>query len=191
VNRQKREELVKVALLIPKGDPIGKDFDRVPVFEGDENDVLSRYAGAAEEFRASHLVRVTGDCPLLRPFVISKAISLGVQANYSYLSNVDERCRTSPDGQDVEFMSRDMLDWLNRTASTAFHREHVTTFAREDPPRWAKRGFIIDHFDYSTGEKISVDTQEDLETVRRVYSDIAEKYQKACSLYPKHCIHRL
>jgi spore coat polysaccharide biosynthesis protein SpsF (cytidylyltransferase family) len=176
VNRQKREELVKVALLIPTGDPIGKDFDRVPVFEGDENDVLSRYAGAAEEFRASHLVRVTGDCPLLRPFVISKAISLGVQANYSYLSNVDERCRTSPDGQDVEFMSRDMLDWLNKTASTAFHREHVTTFAREDPPRWAKR---------------SVDTQEDLETVRRVYSDIAEKYQKACSLYPKHCIHRL
>lgn len=191
VNRQKREEMVKVALLVPLGDVIKDDFDRVPIFEGPEDDVLSRYAGAAREFDASHIVRVTGDCPLLRPFVISKAINLGLSANYDYLSNVDERCRTAPDGQDVEFMSASLLSYLNKNASTPYHREHVTTFAREEPPRSAKRGFIIDHFDYSRGEKISVDTEEDLDTVRRVYAEIAEKYQKACSIYPKHCIHRL
>lgn len=191
INRQKREEIAKVVLVIPTGDQIKEDFDRVPVFEGSEGDVLSRYVGAAKEFGATHIVRVTGDCPLLRPFVISKAISLGLGANYDYLSNVDERCRTAPDGLDVEFMSEALLADLHKSAGTSYHREHVTTFARENPPRWAKRGFIIDHFDYSEYDKISVDTKDDLERVRRVYADIASKYQKACIVYPKHCIHRL
>jgi len=191
VNRQKREEVARVVLLVPTGDEIKQDFSRVPVFEGSEQDVLSRYAKACDYYKASHVVRITGDCPLIRPFVISKAINLGLKAGYDYLSNVDERCRTAPDGQDVEFMTARLLSDINKTASTPYHREHVTTYARENPPRWAKRGFIIDHFDYSSGEKISVDTEEDLARVRRVYSDIAGKMEKACIVYPKHCIHRL
>jgi spore coat polysaccharide biosynthesis protein SpsF len=178
-------------LLIPRGDEIAKDFDRIPVYEGSEPDVLSRYAEGADKFEATHIVRVTGDCPLIKPFIISKAINLGLRAGYDYLSNVDERCRTSPDGQDVEFVSRDLLKYMNQMASTPYEREHVTILARNDAPKWAKRGFIIDHFDHSESQKVSVDTEEDLINVRQMYAGIARKYEKACSIYPKHCIHRL
>lgn len=39
----------------------------VHVVRGSENDVLSRYALAAEKFRCEYVVRITSDCPLIDP----------------------------------------------------------------------------------------------------------------------------
>ena len=50
----------------PENDPIA-DLGRslgVRVFRGDEDDVLKRHVGAARQFDADHVVRVTGDNPL-------------------------------------------------------------------------------------------------------------------------------
>src|SRR5574338_145565 len=44
------------------------------VFGGPEKDVLKRYALAAEKYEADVIVRVTGDCPLLAPDLLSFAL---------------------------------------------------------------------------------------------------------------------
>ena len=41
--------------------------EEIPLFRGDLEDVLDRYHGAAEHSRADRIVRVTADCPVLRP----------------------------------------------------------------------------------------------------------------------------
>jgi len=188
VNSRKDDPIANVCILTPHDDPIGEDFaDEAQIYYGSEADVLGRYAGCATEMQATHIVRITGDCPLIPPFFISKIILLGLSAGYDYLSNVDARCRSSIDGTDAEFFSIRMLEWLDKHSED---REHVTTLARSDPPKWAKLGFIGQFFDLSD-VKLSVDTAEDLEHVRKSYAGTIEKFRRARQYYNSHCIHRV
>lgn len=179
-----------IALLIPEGDPIKKGFGaQTAIIEGSEYDVLSRFEKAQKEFNADYICRITGDCPLIPPFVISKHISLAVMSEYDYISNVDESCRLSLDGIDCEVMSARMLSWLVESADTPEEREHVTIRARTHPPAWAKRGFTASFFDQSH-IKLSVDTREDLKNVRDEYDRVGKKLQIAEKIYGRENIHR-
>jgi spore coat polysaccharide biosynthesis protein SpsF (cytidylyltransferase family) len=189
--RTKGDVRPKVAVLTPSGDIIAHEFrSRSEIVEGPEHDVLSRYCKASDHYAADYIVRVTGDCPLLPPFVISKLIILARMNSYDYVSNVDEQYRTSEDGSDCEVMSRKMLDWLASNASTAYDREHVTTLARREPPEWAKIGVVVHHYDHSD-QKLSVDTREDLERVRDYFEKANGKYQKAVLRYGAQAVHRI
>lgn len=162
----KTRNIVSVALAVPYGDELVPAFRKLlPVIEGPEDDVLARYKYMADRLQADYVVRVTGDCPLLPPYLINHAIKCAVMNGYDYVSNVDERCRMVPDGYDVEVMSQKLLTWMHETAKTSQDREHVTTLARHAPPDWAKQGTITAALDRSE-EKLSVDTPEDLDRVR-------------------------
>lgn len=187
----KKNFTVNTALLIPEGDMIKTGFasQKIEIIEGSELDVLSRFVKAQEQFKSDFVCRITGDCPLIPPFVISKHISLAVVSEYDYVSNVDEDCRLSLDGIDCEVVSKRMLAWLDLNAKTAAEREHVTIAARTNPPIWAKRGFTASFFDQSA-IKLSVDTRDDLERVRQEYDRVGKKLHMADKLYGRDSIHR-
>ena len=48
--------------------------DGIPVFRGSEDDVLSRFAGAAREHELDAVVRVTSDCPLIDPEIVAAGV---------------------------------------------------------------------------------------------------------------------
>ena len=52
--------------------------ENIPVFRGDEDDVLGRFQGAAEKFEADAIVRLTGDCPLIDPEIVDHTISISM-----------------------------------------------------------------------------------------------------------------
>jgi spore coat polysaccharide biosynthesis protein SpsF (cytidylyltransferase family) len=183
----------QVVLLTPYGDPIVSDFDRsaINIFQGPEDDVLTRYKMAVHRYDATHIVRITGDCPLLPSFVTSKISIHGIKQRFDYLSNVDPVCRTSQDGLDCEFLSREAIEFMSSCAKDPYDREHVTPYIRNNPPAWAKRGAVINHFDFSEHPKMSVDTQQDLDFVRKVFDGVIEKLEIAQQHYPRHLIMRL
>ena len=152
--------------------------------------MLARYARATAAYSPDYVVRVTGDCPLLPPFVVSKLVTLARVNEYDYVSNVDEACRTAVDGADCEVMSVKLLRWLDETATEPGDREHVTTLARRAPPDWARLGAVVHHFDQS-GEKLSVDTREDLERVRAHFEQADSKYQRAILRFGAQSVHRI
>lgn len=181
----------RVVVLTPEGDPIAKEFrSRCEIVEGPELDVLARYKKAADIYAPQYVARITGDCPLLPPFIISKLASLACYNDYDYVSNVDERFRTALDGADCEVMSRRMLDWAADAAAEDPDREHVTTIMRRRPPHWAKIGCVVHHFDQSD-QKLSVDTREDLERVRDAFDLAESKYQNATLQFGAHLVHRI
>lgn len=188
---RKGDHDVMVAVLTPEGDPIVPEFRaRANIEQGPEHDVLRRYALAAERHAPELIVRVTGDCPLIPPPLIAHLVGLTVEKGYDYLSNVDERIRTAIDGADCEVISSRLLEFADEHARTPYDREHVTTFLRRCPPEWARMGVAVNHHDLS-GIKLSVDTPEDLERVRKHFETQFQKYNDAVRIYGKGAIHRL
>lgn len=178
-NWNTKKIFVNVAICTPFGDPILGEFDdEIPVVEGPELDVLSRYMNVLARFKSDYVVRITSDCPLIQPALISKHIQCAVMNQLDYLSNVDERCRTAPDGHDCEVISNKLLTYANANAKDGGDREHVTTFIRREYPEWAKTGMIVNFLDLSD-IKISLDNQEDFVFIEKKFKQVQEKLRLA------------
>lgn len=98
----------------------------VPVFRGDEDDVLGRYVAVTKETGADVIVRLTGDCPMVAPDVVDKAVERFLEGGADYVSNGLER--TYPDGLDVEVFSSAALFRADVEAREPFLRQHVTPY---------------------------------------------------------------
>jgi glutamate-1-semialdehyde 2,1-aminomutase/spore coat polysaccharide biosynthesis protein SpsF len=141
----------------------------VGYFRGDEDDVLSRFAGAAHAAKAEVVIRVTADCPLLDPEEAGKVLSAVMSGEFDYASNNDPP--TYPDGLDCEAFTRIALDDADRLARRPSEREHVTPYMRS--PR---SGLRIARIGCPAGdlgaERWTLDTPEDLEFLRSVVEDL-------------------
>jgi len=98
------------------------------VFRGSEGDVLGRYYKCALEYKASTVVRITADCPLIDPALIDEMVKLHNTGQYDYVSNTIEP--TFPDGLDAEVFSFNVLQEAFINATSKYEREHVTPYVK-------------------------------------------------------------
>jgi spore coat polysaccharide biosynthesis protein SpsF len=151
----------------------GSDDDRIaarstelglPVVRGPLDDVLERYRLAAEHVDCDAVVRITSDCPLAEPGVIDRVIRLWRDdERLAYAWNTREP-RSFPDGLDVELVSRSALEEAAAETRDPYDREHVTPFVRERPDRFPQQALRLEPPVRTI--KLSLDTPEDLETIR-------------------------
>ncbi|MDP3920141.1 MAG: glycosyltransferase family protein [Candidatus Omnitrophota bacterium] len=137
----------------------------VPVFRGDEDDVLDRYFQAAKKFQPDAIIRVTGDCPLIDPRVIDQVASFFETEDRDYVSNI--LIPTFPDGLDVEIFRIEALESCWRNAREKYQREHVTSYFYENPDLFRLANFRspVDR----SAMRWLVDEAPDLVFVRKVY----------------------
>ena len=95
----------------------------LPIFRGSEEDVLSRFLGAAEASSADIVVRLTGDCPLVDSGVISQVLRYRDDNDLDYCTNV--KPPSWPDGLDVSVFTIDTLRRAAKEADLPSEREHV------------------------------------------------------------------
>lgn len=194
LNRHTFQSKIRVsyAVLCPYQDEIQSAFGtRAMVLEGPENDVLARYKILLNRLEPDYIVRVTSDCPLLPPFLITKHIKIAVSNEYDYCSNVDEKVRTALDGYDVEVMSRRALLWADENCKDPSLREHVTPILRTKLiPHDFKVGYVVGFLNQSH-IKLSVDTPEDLERVRIEYERVKRAHETAEKMSGKNCVHKV
>lgn len=111
----------------PSDEPLAEALAEagVEVFRGPLDDVLARFTGALDAYPAEHVVRLTGDCPLIDPGLIDATIALHLEKRADYTQNrlVD---RGFPKGQDVEVITADALRRAAAAAATPEEHEHVT-----------------------------------------------------------------
>lgn len=184
---------VSVAVLCPTNDQIKKKYEsKVPIVIGDEMDVLSRYVRLYKMYSSDFVCRITGDCPLLPGFLITKVIKTAVINRYDYCSNVDEKFRSSIDGYDVEVISAAALEWADKHAKDPKDREHVTTILRTEKFREAgfTSGFVTGYLNQSH-IKLSVDTPEDLERVRNEFDRITRSSENARAYFGRTNVHKV
>ena len=95
----------------------------IPCFRGAENDVLDRYYQGALKFNVEHIVRVTGDCPLIDPEIVDNVIQLYHKSDADLVSN--QLSESFPDGLDVSVFSFKALESAWKNGQLASEREHV------------------------------------------------------------------
>jgi glutamate-1-semialdehyde 2,1-aminomutase len=160
------DQIVLATSDLPADDPLVRHARGlgVPVFRGDERDVLDRYHGAASLARADTIVRVTGDCPLVDAGLVDAAVTAFRGAGVDYASNVDPP--TYPDGLDLEVFTFQALHTAWSEARLPAQREHVTPYLRE-PGRF--RVLSLRHAEDLSHERWTVDEASDLEVVGAIF----------------------
>jgi len=138
----------------------------VLVFRGNELDVLDRYCQAARAHTADVIVRITSDCPLIEPEILDRVVNSFLVARPDYASNT--MLRVFPRGLDVEVMAMAALERAWREAAEGYQRAHVTPYFYQHPTIFRCLNVTDDenHGSY----RWTVDTVEDLEFVRAIYS---------------------
>lgn len=133
--------------------------NNIECFRGDLNDVLDRYYQAAKLYTPLHIVRLTGDCPLLNAEVIDEVISFHLEGNFDYTSNIIEP--TYPDGLDTEILKFSVLEKAWSKAVLPSHREHVTRFIYTQPNSFKLGNFKFhenfSHLRWTVDERIDFD----------------------------------
>jgi spore coat polysaccharide biosynthesis protein SpsF len=185
-------------------DPIVEycEATRIDVVRGSHFDVLDRYYAAAQALQAEIVIRITADCPLIDPGLIDatvevllgKADALGGSrgqqaATFDFAANrlPPPWRRTYPIGLDAEACTFVALATAWREATQPVEREHVMPFLYEGVElRQAEaslssgissHGFrvaVLNHSEDLGSLRLTVDTRNDLEFVRRVLEHLGD-----------------
>jgi spore coat polysaccharide biosynthesis protein SpsF len=151
----------------PSDDRILQECDRfgVECFRGSELDVLDRYYGAANAYRADTIARITADCPLIDPALVDETMCVFQEQQADYASN-SLRC-TYPRGLDVEVFTFAALNLAWQNGLKPYEREHVTPYFYEHPELF-RLASVVGTADYSH-YRWTLDTAEDLKVLRTIY----------------------
>ncbi len=100
------------------------------VFGGELDDVLGRFYQTALEYGPTHIVRITGDCPMMDGAIVDATIRHHLKTGADYTANFENRGADrvhGTDGHDVEVFTYEALTRAEKlTPKGAPEREHVT-----------------------------------------------------------------
>lgn len=141
-----------------------------PFFRGHPLDVLDRYYQSARYFEAETIVRLTADCPLIDAHEIDRTVRAYFEADVDFAANrlPPPWKRTTPIGLDTEVVDFDALTEAWDHAEAKYAREHVMPYFYEEEGRF--RILLVDHQPDIGHLRLTVDTQDDLQLVRKIYS---------------------
>jgi spore coat polysaccharide biosynthesis protein SpsF len=148
----------------------------VPCFRGSEENVLSRVCGAAQEHAADVLVEITGDCPLLDPWLVDDAVDVFIrkQGKHSYVANFPPRGNASI-GQSVQVFRSADLRAIAAAEPDQMEIEHVSYrfYRPENEDRY--RPFFI-NYDAPINRPdvwMALDYLEDYELLKVVHESLS------------------
>ncbi len=183
VHRLKRSQFIeRIAIATstnPRDDAIvefGRDHD-VTVLRGPEDDVLARFARAAEILDADIIVRVSGDAPFVDAGFIDHLVASLIEQNGDYVL-LEDGAVSGHEG--VDPFSRRALDKLMMDArEDPVAREHVTGYFKLHPDfvRIA-RAPAYPPLATACG-RLTIDTPDDLAFAEAVHERLAAKAGEA------------
>ena len=147
----------------------------IPVYRGSENDVLSRFIGAAEENEVDGIVRICSDNPFLDWHGVAALVE---KAQTSEADYIGYRINNTPSikthfGFWGEYVTLNALKHVAETTDNQLAHEHVTIHIYTHPDEYKCEW--IEAPDFLQGRddiRLTVDNLEDFENAQKVYEDI-------------------
>lgn len=146
------------------------EAEGVAAFRGSEDDVLDRVLKAQQAVESDIIVELCGDCPLIDPAVIDRAVALFEKSGADLVTTT--RPQSYPHGMDVEVFARAALEEVAATVDDAEVREHVSLHFYRHPERYR-----IVNLDAPAGERapdirLLLDHPEDLDALDAIWRAI-------------------
>lgn len=137
---------------------------KVSFFRGSDNDVLSRFYYAAQEYNLSDIARVCADNTLVDPEIIDRELTLYREGCYDVI-----KCdNTVPLGLGCEVFSFASLKDAFENGHEHYHREHVTPYIYEKAIKVGTVGCEKDYSKY----RFTLDTEEDWNLIKNIYNSL-------------------
>lgn len=141
----------------------------VDCYRSSELDVLNRFYRTAIRYQAvkqhDTIVRVTADCPLLCPELLTSTVMAldALAADYVGVNG-------APNGLGQEALSFGALEEAWAEATTTHDREHVITFIEDRPADFEVAYVEAEDWMRSRAHwRLTVDEQDDLDLMRRLF----------------------
>jgi len=137
--------------------------NNVEIFRGNLDNVLDRFYQCAKLYNPQHVVRLTGDCPLIDWQVVDEMIQYFLDNNFDYV-------KTSlkfPDGLDAEVLKIKTLTDVSRNATLPSEKEHVTQYIINNSEQFSNGVYELNQ-DLSH-LRWTVDEPEDFILVEKIY----------------------
>ena len=161
----------------------------MPVFFGEGDDALARFAKALEQYPAEGVVRVRGDNVFIDPGLIDRLVTTAEShpnCDYvSYCSRDGQPAILSPVSVYAEWFRSSALRKADRLARSPLDREHVTRYLYSHPEKFSLRlvpaPAEIDREDV----RLTVDIEEDWEHALAIYDALGPErldWQRIASL---------
>jgi len=158
------EEIVVATTMNSEDEIVWKFCQKLKIkcYRGDENDVLGRIYQAAIKFNSDPIIRITADCPLIDPEILSNQIHYFSSENidYCYLG------LSFPEGICADLFSFKALEKAYLNTAKNEDREHVTPYFHKN-----KNQFNIKEIINKTDDskyRFVVDTPEDFMVVSEI-----------------------
>jgi spore coat polysaccharide biosynthesis protein SpsF len=152
----------------PENDALQALADRmgVPVFRGDEDDVLRRHLDCARKFRAEHVVRVTGDNPLTDLETIERLVAVhrDRQADYTYVPGDALLMGILP-----EVIATRALEYSWTKGEPRHRSELVTLYIKENPAAFRIQTAELPEGLYRPEYRLTVDEPEDVRLMQAIF----------------------
>ena len=166
LQRSKRIDKIVLATSQDKSDDVlAKVVDEsgAEVYRGSLDDVLDRYYQCAKIYRSDHVVRITGDCPVIDWRIVDAVLEKHLEEENDYTVTTEH----FPDGLDTEIFRFSVLERAWKEARLASEREHVTQYFR-------KHGEIFKLGQVDCKQNLeemrwTVDEPQDFELIRQIY----------------------
>ena len=153
----------------PDNDPLARlaEDGGVPVFRGDEDDVLRRHVECARAVGADHVVRVTGDNPLTDLETLESLVARHREqrADYTYVPG-DALLM----GILSEVVSRPALERSWERGEARHRSELVTLYLKEHPEEFKVATGTLPEGLYRPEYRLTVDEAEDVALMREIFA---------------------
>ena len=165
---QKLEIIILATTTNSEDDPLVKfaEKNQISTFRGSENDVLERYYQVAKKYKLEHILRITGDCPLLDPFICDRIIDV-------YFDEQADLVGTGPtyaEGLDCEIFSLLALTDAFQGAKLKSEREHVSLFLHNRKDHY--KVIEVENETDDSKYRFTLDEPEDFQVIEAIINGI-------------------
>lgn len=184
---QQLDQIVIATTTNKTDDVLGELADRknVGCYRGSEENVMSRVLEAAQSYQADIIVEITGDCPIIDPWIVSHAIDTYLFNLPDYLSNCI--VRSFPVGMDIQIFQTRILEKSFSMTKHKLDLEHVTRHIRQNPEIFDLLHFIAPPNLYAPDISLTLDEMSDYILLK----NIIEYFNENPFFHLEECLHVL
>ena len=146
--------------------------NKIPIYVGSENDLISRLYNTAKNFEADALVRITSDCPFVDPQLVDKLVNRFKRSKkYDIITNC--QIHTFPHGLEVEVYSQKILKHLWKKIKDKKLREWFPLYVQQNSKQFNILN-IKNKIDQSK-IRLTLDYPKDLVLVKKIYKELYDE----------------